>query len=674
MPKSKRSRPRAGTSVDRTLDARPDTLDFRDLLYTPTLVEVPPVRPLALYRKKKVPVQDQGSEGACTGFGLATVVHYLLRSRQVAPDTSDISPFMLYDMARRYDEWAGEDYSGSSCRGAMKGWQKHGACTFDLWRASGGGLLSERCVNDALRRPLGAYFRVNHRDLVSMHAAITEASILYVSANVHSGWLSVKRDGHIAPVDDTRGVHAFALVAYDAEGFWLQNSWGARWAHEGLAHLGYDDWLANGTDAWVARLGSPIELRTRLSTSKRVFAATARAKEWAYDEIRPHVISLGNDGVLETQGNIGTTAELVREIVRSDIPRITAGWKKKRILLYAHGGLVAEDGALHRIADYRKTMLDAEVYPLAFIWHSDAWSTIKDILQDAINRRRPEGIIDAAKDFVLDRIDDTLEPLSRAAGGATMWAQMKRNAIGATASTTGGARLVLDELATLARTDSSVELHIVAHSAGSIFHAAVVQYITGNGTITTGPLRGTKGLGLRIASCTLWAPAITTRLFNETYLPAANAGTLANLALFTLDDATEQDDDCANLYHKSLLYLVSNALDDTLHVPILHPNGEPLAGLAVCVDADPGLKALFGANGKAEWILAPNDAPEGSAVASRAKHHGEFDDDKPTLAATLARVLGVGKTGLDFTFQPSAQRKRAIRRNIDHAADFALTR
>ena len=72
MPKAKRSRPRASTSAGRTLDARPDTLDFRDLLYTPTLVEVPPIRPLARYRKTKVPVQDQGADGACTGFGLAT--------------------------------------------------------------------------------------------------------------------------------------------------------------------------------------------------------------------------------------------------------------------------------------------------------------------------------------------------------------------------------------------------------------------------------------------------------------------------------------------------------------------------------------------------------------------------------------------------------------------------
>jgi polyisoprenoid-binding protein YceI len=36
-----------------------------------------------------------------------------------------------------------------------------------------------------------------------------------------------------------------------------------------------------------------------------------------------------------------------------------------------------------RSADF----LDAEVYPLAFVWHSDMWSTIKDILSDALSRR-----------------------------------------------------------------------------------------------------------------------------------------------------------------------------------------------------------------------------------------------------------------------------------------------
>lgn len=35
---------------------------------------------------------------------------------------------MLYELARRYDEWPGEGYEGSSARGAMKGWVRHGVC------------------------------------------------------------------------------------------------------------------------------------------------------------------------------------------------------------------------------------------------------------------------------------------------------------------------------------------------------------------------------------------------------------------------------------------------------------------------------------------------------------------------------------------------------------------
>lgn len=85
---------------DRKFTARPDLLDFRDLMYAPTLVEVPTYRDLDDYRKARVPILDQGREGACTGFGLATAVHYLLRTRRRVPDLLAVSPFMLYDMAR----------------------------------------------------------------------------------------------------------------------------------------------------------------------------------------------------------------------------------------------------------------------------------------------------------------------------------------------------------------------------------------------------------------------------------------------------------------------------------------------------------------------------------------------------------------------------------------------
>ena len=66
------------------LDARPDRIDFRDREYSPRLVSQPAQYPspseIGIFFKRYVDkgrIQDQGSEGACTGFGLAAVVNYL---------------------------------------------------------------------------------------------------------------------------------------------------------------------------------------------------------------------------------------------------------------------------------------------------------------------------------------------------------------------------------------------------------------------------------------------------------------------------------------------------------------------------------------------------------------------------------------------------------------------
>jgi hypothetical protein len=149
-------------TVKRTFDARPDTMDFRDRMFVPTLIEVPPTRPLSEYLKSSPPVLDQGEEGACTGFGLAAMANYLLRSRRKKSEKTSVSPRMLYEMAKRYDEWGGEDYEGSSARGAMKGWFKHGVCRDSEWQYDAGTRLTTKRAVDAARRPLGVYFRVNH--------------------------------------------------------------------------------------------------------------------------------------------------------------------------------------------------------------------------------------------------------------------------------------------------------------------------------------------------------------------------------------------------------------------------------------------------------------------------------------------------------------------------------
>lgn len=659
---TKKSRKKA----DYILNARPDTLDFRDKMYEATLYEVPTQITLAEYGKWDVPILDQGTEGACTGFGLATVANYLLRRRKVVPDPTAVSPRMLYEMARRYDEWPGEAYDGSSARGAMKGWHRHGVCAEECWSYTASKTdhrLTEKRTADALRRPLGAYYRVNHKDLVSMHSALAEVGVLYVTANVHEGWHNIGKDGVIPQTEQLLGGHAFALVAYDERGFWLQNSWGRDWGSEGFALVTYDDWLAHGTDCWVARLGAPVLLLKAESTAISHSSVAGKSEAYSFPDLRPHIISLGNDGQLNEGGSFGASRAEVAAIFQEDFPRVTKGWAKKRLLLYAHGGLVGENTAVQRLADYRPALLDAEIYPVSFIWHTDFWTTTTNILQDAVRRRRPEGVLDASKDFMLDRLDDALEPLARALTGKLQWDEMKENARLATESANGGARIALKHIAELASNDPAVEIHVVGHSAGSIFHAPLVRLLTSNGKIATGLLQGKTGYGIDVATCTLWAPACSIKLFKEAYLPAIKEGKIERFALFTLTDEAERDDNCAQIYHKSLLYLVSNACESKPRIPIFRNDGEPLLGMEKFVRADADLKSLFKTK-RADWVLAPNTELENSQAASTAQHHGDFDDDKPTLSATLARILKESTVKASFNFSRSGSSLQEKRQRL----------
>jgi hypothetical protein len=657
---------------ERRLNARPDTLDFRDKMYVPTLIEVPTHIPLSIYKKYKVPILDQGTEGACTGFGLATVANYLLTRRKVIPDPTPVSPRMLYELARRHDEWPGEDYSGSSARGAMKAWHKHGICSEKHWPYATTeenlkhGLTDARTA-DAMRRPLGAYFRVNHKDLIAMHSALAEVGVLYATATVHKGWDSVAKNGRIPSSDQLIGGHAFAIVAYDAQGFWIQNSWGKDWGVGGFACINYDDWLANGTDVWVARLGAPVTLRKSKSSATAHSAGAGQSVGYSYVDLRPHIISIGNDGILKPGGDYGTSREELKQIFENDIPKAMANWKKKRILLYAHGGLVGEDTAVQRLADFRPAFLDAEIYPISFIWHTDVWTTISNILQDAIRRRRPEGPLDKTKDFMLDRLDDALEPIARVITGKAAWDEMKENALAAS-QPGGGARLVLDHLANLLKADSTIEVHIVGHSAGSIFHAPLVRLLTSKGRIPSGYLAGENGYGIKISSCTLWAPACTTELFKQAFLPAIEAQTIKRFALFVLSGKAELDDNCAGIYHKSLLYLVSNALEKYSHIPGFR-DGVPLLGMEKFINEDNQLGDLFSRE-NAQLVISPNNEAEGLVKSSGARHHGDFDDDNQTVKATLAHMLNAARstespTTPELVFQRSSSALRNRREMID---------
>ena len=136
-----------------------------------------------------------------------------------------------------------------------------------------------------------------------------------------------------------------------------------------------------------------------------------------------------------------------------------------------------------------------------------------------------------------------------------------------------------------------------------------------------------------------------------------------------LQRGVEQDDHCANVYHKSLLYLVSHAFEDKPRIPLFR-DGVPILGMEKFLRKDAELMALFkGEN--ADLVISPNSKPVNSIDASTALHHGDFDDDGATVKATLRRILGDGvpKSG-SISFQRSASSLRDSRVRADKAAGF----
>jgi hypothetical protein len=627
---------------DVQFDATKDPLDLRDLMYEGSLIDLPHW----VDNRGKVPfILDQGREGACTGFALAAVVNYQKHNKAGATQLkrpNGASARMLYEMAKRYDEWEGEDYEGSSIRAAMKGWHRHGVCRESIWpdKQAGAARLTANRQLDALESSLGNYFRVRHLHLSHLHSAIVEAGIVYASASVHRGWTRPSHDtGRIDYHADHIGGHAFVIVGYDQEGLWIQNSWGRDWGLNGFGHITYQDWLENGYDCWVAQTGVP----TRSVMSPRGTRQIGRVQTFDYlphdalvnAELRPHVVNIGNDGYLSTSGRFRTDRRDIRDMFAPDggsglltsFPNESQGWSgTPRLLLYAHGGLNKEAASAARIASMRPFFLANEIYPIHFMWESGLFETLRHIVQDAFRQPRFEGIWDRVKDRFQDLADEAIELAIRGIG-KPVWGEMKENAERASWDGRGG-DLVAQAIADYKANGGKCELHLVGHSAGSILLAHLIPVL--------------DAWGIKVKTLTLYAPACSTKLFRDSVLPHFGVGRCVDrMTIFNLNDETERADTVTAAYNKSLLYLVSEALDVKRKTHLL--------GLEKHIDQDREISSAIGKPvRKGDGVTIYSRRGASVKLRSDAGTHGGFDNDPDTLNSTLRIIRGSNKLIVPF--------------------------
>lgn len=660
--------PQADHKVSRT---KKDSVDLRDRAYMPPAIslpeEFPPQHHIAAYLPAYTAARlilDQGREGACTGFGLACVVNYLRWVKGGNPKAmSAVSPRMLYHLARRYDEYDGEDYEGSSCRGAIKGWFHNGVCLEEDWPYEPDKSNPARYgfATRATQNTLGVYYRVDTKSVTDMQAAIHQHGAIFVSAYTHGGWDAVPAtpapvchpDLPAIPFDGRpsreRG-HAFALVGFNRSGFLVQNSWGDRFGAGGFAVLSYLDWLANGMDAWVVSLGVPGVVAGQLASTTfdgegRVAISADRSKWWDAGLAYQHSVVFGNDGRIQ---RYLTEDEPPRKL-QQQVFALPDRWfrerpadEPKRLVLYAHGGLNSEDDAIKRASAMGRYFIGNGCYPIFLVWKTGLMESLRNIFEDA-HRKQPA--LAGIGEWVSEKTDLLLEKTIGRPFARPLWCEMKENAHLAFTPRHGG-ELLLEAVQALASTwGERFELHLVGHSAGSIFLGHLLKAAG-----RRGPVKGA------LKSVNLYAPACTVAFANQHY--AADDEVMKRLHLDVLSDKAERDDHVIQLYRKSLLYFVSNSCEPDLRTPILgldavnNPAYSNWDGTSDTGEALATWRSAAAAAGLAERTKLVSErvkvavTPAGDHVMESAAH-GSFDNDVDVVSRTLMRITR--REGLPMT-------------------------
>lgn len=606
------------------LTARTDAPDFRDYIYQPSLLALKP----KLVVPARLNIRHQGNKPACTGFGLAAVIDRLISvTHRKSGNEDSVSSLMLYEMALRYDEWADEADEGSSCRGAIKGWYNMGVCRESLYAYSDEHKpkWTVDAAKDARNFTIGSYFRMGPR-ISDYHAALNETGAIYCSAQVHKGWDEPDpKSGQIRPERKTLGGHAFAIIGYDRDGFWIQNSWGNDWGRNGTALWLYEDWQLNVQDAWVFQMALPTPKIWHLPA--RTVASEAGADSSPKPirtEIAGHFVHI-DDGKFHGTGrywsnleDVELTANLLAE---SD--------DYQHLLFYAHGGLNSPEDSACRIAAMKNVFKQNGIYPYHWMYDTGLLEELKDVI---LGRERSA---DQRAGGVPDWVDKILEKISRVPGRA-LWREMKAGAqlpfvapIHASSDEYAGTQVLQTFVQALAATMAAgtkpKKIHLIGHSTGMILLAWMLQRLC------------KLAPQLQVHTVSLMAPAGTVELFTEKVQPFLKAPfpdfRVSEMTIYNLNRKLEQDDNVARVYNKSLLYLVSRAFEESLPEKIL--------GMAKYSET-------VGRRKLPRLAIHYSDGPVPGARVTSSTSHGGFDNDVLTMNHILHRILGKKPT-VEFT-------------------------
>jgi hypothetical protein len=311
-----------------------------------------------------------------------------------------------------------------------------------------------------------------------------------------------------------------------------------------------------------ADLSLDERLRARSMQRTKVVRDLSEVSPWINGEEAKRLIFIGHNGRAEREhvaANSGDDA--VRMVIR-DCIETAARDGYSHVVLYCHGGLNSRSDGIDRARVLGPWFEANRIMPIFVVWQTGLLESAADILKTALEKigfpaAADQGWLRSKINEVKDR---AFEVFARDAGIKAIWENMKSRADGA--SRPGGglmtaARELKTVLGELGR-DARPTIHLMGHSAGAIMHGNFLSAM--------------KAQELKASSIQLWAPACTVEFAIAKY-GSAFASKVADpntTYIEVLSDDNEKSDPCVPvLYSKSLLYLVSRALEPEHKTPVL---------------------------------------------------------------------------------------------------------
>jgi len=186
-------------------------------------------------------VKNQGRIGSCVGHS----------GRVVYGDTLDFdgkepSAMWIYKKGKIHDPFPGEDYSGTTIKGACRGLIKEGCCEEKFWPYvdSEDAQMLEGAAENAAQYKIDAYYTIPKQNHDLIKKALLKET-LWTSFRVHRHFYYTPKSGIVDSekylASDNVGGHAVAMTGWkiiDGDLYWeFQNSWGTSFGDRGFFYL-----------------------------------------------------------------------------------------------------------------------------------------------------------------------------------------------------------------------------------------------------------------------------------------------------------------------------------------------------------------------------------------------------------------------------------------------------